>query len=143
MTRTIITLCGSTRFYEDFVDANYRETMAGRIVLSVGFFLHAQAEAHGEPVGWARPRGRCTYEEKLALDELHFDKIAMSDEILVLNVGGYVGESTRNEIALALMLNKAIRWLDTDKGGDAWLEREAHDIGRRMAVHFEAGRGRR
>lgn len=130
MKRKIITLCGSTRFYRAFQEANYRETMAGNIVLTVGFYPHAAEEAHGEARG-------CTPDEKLALDELHFDKIAISDEILVLNVDRYVGDSTRNEIAYALLLDKPIRWLE---GGDEWLEENAHDLGRRVAEHAKAGR---
>lgn len=130
MQRKIVTLCGSTRFYRAFQDANYIETMAGRIVLSVGFYPHASEEAHGEERG-------CTPEEKQALDLLHFDKIALSDEILVLNVDRYVGESTRNEIAYALLKNKPIRWLE---GGNEWLEENAHDLGLRVAEHVKAGR---
>lgn len=102
----IVCLCGSTRFYEYFQRANYEETMAGRIVLSVGFYPHAQQQAHGEHLG-------CTPEQKIGLDALHFRKIELADEILVLNVGGYVGESTRNEINYARALGKPIRWLES------------------------------
>jgi hypothetical protein len=131
--RTVVTLCGSTRFFEDFRDANFRETMAGRIVLTVGFYPHAQDQAHGEHVA-------VTPAEKADLDRLHFDKIHCSDEILVLNVDGYVGESTRNEIALAVLLNREIRWLDEARGGDRWLEDNGHDIAARVAAHMKAGR---
>lgn len=124
--RTIVTLCGSTRFYSAFQRANYEETMAGRIVLSVGFYGHAGEQAHGETVG-------CTPTQKHDLDALHFDKIAMSDEILVLNVDGYVGDSTRNEIAFAVAHHKGIRWLVPALGGDDWLEANSHDIGARIA----------
>ncbi len=48
---TIVCLCGSTRFWEEFQKAHYRETMAGRIVLSVGFYPHSSEQAHGEAVG--------------------------------------------------------------------------------------------
>ncbi len=108
---TIVTLCGSTRFYREFQRANYEETMAGRIVLSVGFYWHASVETHGEQWG-------CTPEQKVALDWLHFRKIELSDEILVLNVGGYIGESTRNEIAHAKKCGKRIRYLE-DAAGEA------------------------
>ena len=64
--------------------------MAGKIVLSVGFYPHAQDEMHGEDVG-------VTPEQKAALDILHLRKIDLADEVLVLNVGGYIGESTRRE----------------------------------------------
>lgn len=102
---TITCLCGSTRFYEAFQRANYEETMAGRIVLSVGFYPHRAAQAHGETVG-------CTPEQKEALDRLHLQKIDLADEILVLNVGGYIGESTRREILHARRSGKPIRWLE-------------------------------
>ncbi len=69
----IVCLCGSTRFYREFQRANYEETMAGRIVLSVGFFMHASEDAHGETWG-------CTSEQKIALDELHLRKIDLADE---------------------------------------------------------------
>jgi hypothetical protein len=101
-----VCLCGSTRFYEDFQRANYEETMAGNIVLSVGFYPHAQREMHGEQAG-------CTPEQKIALDELHKRKIDLADEVLVLNVGGYIGESTRSEIEYARKYGKQIRYLET------------------------------
>jgi hypothetical protein len=103
----IVCLCGSTRFYEEFQRANFRETMLGNIVLSVGFYPHAESSkaAHGEDVG-------ITSEQKISLDELHKRKIDLADEVLVLNVGGYVGDSTRSEIAYALANNKPVRWLE-------------------------------
>jgi hypothetical protein len=101
----IVCLCGSTRFYEAFQRANYEETMAGRIVLSVGFYPHSAKQAHGEAVG-------CTPEQKEALDRLHLQKIDLADEILVLNVGGYIGESTLREIRHAMRTGKRVRWLD-------------------------------
>lgn len=102
----IVCLCGSTRFYEAFVQANYDETMAGRIVLSVGHYPHRPETLHGEQVG-------CTPAQKIELDKLHFRKIELADEILVLNVAGYIGESTRNEINHATALGKPIRYLET------------------------------
>jgi hypothetical protein len=136
MERRIITLCGSTRFYESFQRANFELTMRGIIVLSVGFYPHAEqawgAKEHGETIG-------VSPEQKEALDVLHFDKIRMSDGIFVLNVDGYVGDSTRNEIACALALNKDVDWLDPERGGDTWLEANAHDIGKRMAALLERG----
>lgn len=102
----IVCLCGSTRFYEQWQEANYSETMAGKIVLSVGFYPHAAEFAHAAHVG-------VTPEQKVALDELHLRKIDLADEILVLNVGGYVGESTGREIAYAQQTGKQVRWLET------------------------------
>lgn len=101
----VVCLCGSTRFRDEFMRANYRETMAGNIVLSVGFFGHSLTDASGESVG-------CTAKEKIALDVLHKRKIDLADEVLVLNVGGYIGESTRSEIGYALDTRKPIRYLE-------------------------------
>lgn len=115
---TIVTLCGSTRFWEAFRKANHDETMAGRVVLSVG------CDAKSEDI---------TSEQKVQLDRLHFVKIKMSHEILVLNVDGYVGDSTRNEIAYAVLEHKGIRWLEPDRGGETWLSEHSHDIGKRLA----------
>jgi hypothetical protein len=103
----IICLCGSTRFYKEFQRANYEETMAGKIVLSVGFYMHSSEAAHGETWG-------CTSEQKKALDGLHFRKIELADEVLILNVGGYIGESTGRELAHARSLGKVIRFLEPD-----------------------------
>jgi len=54
------------------------------------------------------------YEVKKNLDELHKRKIDISDEVLILNVGGYIGESTRSELEYAISKGKKIRWLETD-----------------------------
>lgn len=129
MSRIITTLCGSTRFYEAFQRANYELTLAGHVVLSVGFYPHASL-AHGEAIG-------CTPEQKEDLDLLHFDKIEMSHEIFVLNVGGYVGHSTRNEIAYAIARGKLIRWLEPS-GGYGWLREWHADLGQRIVqLHYE------
>lgn len=101
----IVCLCGSTRFYEEFTEQNYLETMKGNIVLSVGFFSHSSKTAHGQSLG-------ATPEQKIALDELHKRKIDLADEILVINVDGYVGESTRSEIDYAKKHGKVIRYLE-------------------------------
>ncbi len=104
----IVCLCGSTRFYGAFQRANYEETMQGRVVLSVGFYPHSQTQAHGEEIG-------CTEEQKRTLDDLHLRKIDLADEILVLNVGGYVGESTAREIVYAEEHGKLVRFLEVDR----------------------------
>jgi hypothetical protein len=104
MNPKIVCLCGSTRFYDAFQEANYRETMAGNIVLSVGHYPNSLE--HGGTFG-------CTPEEKVKLDKLHFRKIELADEIFVLNVGGYIGESTRNEIEHAKKLDRVVKYLET------------------------------
>jgi hypothetical protein len=97
----IVCLCGSTRFKEQFMQANYEETMKGNIVLSVGFYHHADLD---KPL--------LLPAQKRALDQLHLRKIDISDEILVINVGGYVGESTLSEIAYCNATGKAVRFLE-------------------------------
>jgi len=96
----IVCLCGSIRFVEMFRYVNQRETLAGKIVLAPGYF-------QGDVVLEVLPG------VKRQLDELHFHKIALADEILVVNVGGYVGEPTRREIAYARQQGKRVRWLES------------------------------
>ena len=95
----IICLCGSTKFKEAFEKANREETLKGNIVLSVGAFPHCEGD-------WI------TKEQKELVDKLHFKKIELADEILILNVGGYIGESTNNEIEYAKSKRKIIRFLE-------------------------------
>lgn len=103
----IVCLCGSTRFYDEFQQANYDLTMQGKIVLSVGFYPHSKTEAggHGEGVGHDST-------EKIALDELHKRKIDLADRVFVLNVGGYIGDSTRSEINYAIDHGKPVDYLE-------------------------------
>lgn len=101
----IVCLCGSTRFYDAFQEANYKFTMRGKIVLSVGFFHHKSKDVHGEGVG-------CSEEQKILLDELHKRKIDLADSIFVINVNGYIGESTRSEIEYAQAHGKNIEYLE-------------------------------
>lgn len=100
----IVCLCGSTRFKEAFVDHNARLTLEGKIVLSVGLWGHDQE---------LRGLGRFPAPEiKAKLDELHLRKIDIADCVLVLNVGGYIGESTKREIAYAIKTGKPVEYLE-------------------------------
>jgi len=96
----IITLCGSTRFKEQFLEAQKRLTLAGNIVISVGLFGHS-----GDDEVW-------TEGTKEMLDDMHKRKIDMADEIFVINVGGYIGQSTRSEIDYALRNGKIVKYLE-------------------------------
>lgn len=96
----VVCLCGSTKFKDAFEQANFRETMGGNIVLSVGFYHHSQTAYILRD------------SEKEHLDWLHKRKIDLADEIYVMNVGGYIGESTRSEILYALETGKAVRYLE-------------------------------
>ena len=103
----IVCLCGSTRFYEQYQQANYDRTMAGEIVLSVGFYPHAKAEhGHGEGVGHDS-------EQKIMLDELHKRKIDLADYVLVVSdITGYYGSSTLSEIRYALAHGKPVEFTE-------------------------------
>lgn len=97
--RKIVCLCGSTKFKEAFEKANKEETAKGNIVLTVAMFGHLEGLDMNS-------------EMKKTFDEVHFDKILLSDEVLVLNVGGYIGEATKNEISYAIENKKMIRYLE-------------------------------
>ena len=103
----VITLCGSTRFREAFEEANKRLTLAGNIVISVGLFGHS-----GDDEVWEGMSEDTLTETKRMLDDMHKRKIDMADEIFVVNVGGYVGESTRSEIAYAQTHGKPVTYLE-------------------------------
>ena len=96
----VITLCGSTRFKDAFIDAQKQLTLEGNIVISVGLFGHS-----GDEEVWAE-------DTKEMLDDMHKRKIDMADEIFVINVGGYIGSSTRSEIEYAIETGKAVRYLE-------------------------------
>ena len=93
----VITLCGSTKFSKYFIEQQKRLTLEGKIVVSVGFF-----ENDSEVI---------TKEQKIMLDDMHKRKIDMSDRIFVINVGGYIGSSTRSEIDYALHTGKVVDYL--------------------------------
>lgn len=96
----VITLCGSTRFKDAFVKAQKDLTLKGSIVISVGLFGHS-----GDDEVW-------TEGTKAMLDDMHKRKIDMADEIYVINVGGYIGESTRSEIEYAKKNGRAVKYLE-------------------------------
>ena len=102
----VITLCGSTRFKDEFMEAQKRLTLEGNIVISVGLFGHS-----GDHEVWENMDEGTLTATKEMLDDMHKRKIDMADEIFVINVGGYIGESTRSEIEYAKKTGKAIRYL--------------------------------
>ena len=95
----IICLCGSTRFKEDYIHWNREFTLDGYVVLSVGFFGHADEEDISATT-------------KAELDQLHLHKIDLADEVGIINPGGYVGESTEAEIDYALSRGKPVSYLE-------------------------------
>lgn len=107
---TIVCLCGSTRFWRTLQQAGLRETRDGKIVLSIGAASGTDDEHLGN-----LPRDE--YDRiKANLDWLHLRKIDLADEVLILNVGGYIGESTRRELEYAKSLGKTIRFWEADNG---------------------------
>lgn len=96
----VITLCGSTRFKDEFMKAQKDLTLQGNIVISVGLFGHS-----GDDEVW-------TEGTKEMLDDQHKRKIDMADEIFVINVGGYIGSSTRSEIEYAEAHGKKVNYLE-------------------------------
>ena len=94
----VITLCGSTRFKEDFERVNRELTLQGNIVISVGCFGHS-----GD---------KFTEDQKVMLDDIHKREIDMADEIFVINKNKYIGVSTRSEIEYAILHDKPVRYME-------------------------------
>lgn len=96
-TMKTITLCGSTRFKAQFEKANTYLTLKGNVVISLGFFEKSEGI-------------EITPEQAELFGKIHLKKIDMSDEIFVIDVDGYIGESTRNEIEYAIKTGKSVRY---------------------------------
>jgi hypothetical protein len=103
----IITLCGSTKFKNEFLKVQKDLTLQGNIVISVGLFGHS-----GDTEVWENMDEGTRTKTKEMLDDMHKRKIDMADEIFVINVGGYIGESTKSEIEYAKELNKNVNYLE-------------------------------
>ena len=91
----VITLCGSTKFKEEFLSVARQLGEQGDLVISVTTFTHADDIPTSS-------------ETKAMLDAIHMQKIMMSSGIYVVNKGGYIGESTMREIAFAGVMDKTI-----------------------------------
>ena len=102
----IVCFCGSTRFMDAFHEAGWQLTLEGRIVLSIGVCKHA--EHHG-----GEALGQHVAER---LDELHLRKIDLAEWVFILNVDGYIGDSTRRELEYAKSQGKRITFLEEDGG---------------------------
>ena len=99
----VITLCGSTKFKDDFLREQKRLSLEGNIVISVGLFGHSgDNEVLNDGV-------------KEMLDDMHKRKIDMADEIYVINVGDYIGDSTKSEIAYAKAHGIKVNYLELHK----------------------------
>lgn len=106
----VVTLCGSTRFKDEFLEVQKQLTLKGYIVISVGLFGHS-----GDNEVWDGMDEGTLSETKKMLDDMHKRKIDMADEIFVIDVDGYIGESTRSEIAYAKNADKKISYLSEIK----------------------------
>ena len=102
----VITLCGSTRFKDEFLKVQKELTLKGNIVISVGLFGHS-----GDSEVWENMDEGTLTKTKEMLDDMH--KIDMADEIFVINVGGYIGDSTKSEIEYAKAHGKKVNYLES------------------------------
>ncbi|WP_198346379.1 MULTISPECIES: DUF4406 domain-containing protein [Nocardioides] len=93
----VITLCGSMRFRDEFARLDAELTLAGHVVLT--------------PTA-LDPATELDAEDRARLDRIHLQRIAMADEVLVVNVGDYVGDSTRREIEYARSRGLAVSFLE-------------------------------
>ena len=118
----VITLCGSTRFKDAFMEVQKQLTLDGNIVISVGLFGHS-----GDNEVWEGMDEDTLTKTKLMLDDMHKRKIDMSDGIYVINVGGYIGDSTRSEIEYAKRTGKDIQYLEEPASEDE-LPEDAIDV---------------
>lgn len=106
VNRPIITLCGSSKFKQTFHEVEAKLCLEGNIVLSVNLFGHADNLDVFNP------------ETKSMLDDIHRQKIIMSDKVFVINVGGYIGESTRSEIEFATVHGIPVEYLENDSASE-------------------------
>lgn len=97
--RKIVTICGSSKFKNEILEAYKELELGGYIVFMDGVFVHSD-------------NLQILADEKRRLDEMHLEKILMSDAIYVINKGGYIGESTKQEIEYAKAHNKEVKYLE-------------------------------
>ncbi len=111
-----ITLCGSTRFKSVFEEWNHKLAVAGHTIYSLSIFAREESDVGKES------NITITDEEKVTLDLVHLDKILNSDAIVVIDVNGYTGFSTKREIEWARMQRKFIYFItkESAKSPDMW-----------------------
>jgi hypothetical protein len=109
-------MCGSTRFTDEMLLKQWQMTKKGHIVLS-WCALPSSYLFQGPHVGDVEG-------VKELIDEVHKRKIDLADEVFVVNVGGYVGDSTKSEIEYAMLHNKPIDWLEPESGSQIMSEIE-------------------
>jgi hypothetical protein len=103
----VVCLCGSSRWPELHHRVMMEETLAGNIVIPMGLYGHADYPPGAKA---ATNDGDESTAVKQMLDRLHFAKIDLADEIIVVSEDGYFGSSTRREIAYAAAQGKRVRY---------------------------------
>lgn len=93
----VITICGSYKFKKEMINIAEKLTLEGNCVLMPNELSRNSKDDY-------------TLEEALMIDKMHKEKIKLSDAILVVNVNGYIGSSTKSEIEYAKNLNKEIMY---------------------------------
>ena len=119
----VVTLCGSTKFKDEFERIQKELTLKGCIVISVGLFGHS-----GDKEVWEGMDENTVTQTKLMLDDMHKSKIDMADEIFVVNPNGYIGSSTWSEICYAKMTDKRINSMEPI---------DSYEIDSRVSKHIE------
>lgn len=117
----VVTLCGSTKFKDEFIATQKKLALEGKLVLSVSLFGHS-----GDDEVFSTPG------VKEMLDDVHKQKILMSDSIMVINVDGYIGSSTKNEIEWAILFGKKVEFLYKYKKCNELLEKIKYDVKYRL-----------
>ena len=102
MKYKVVTLCGITRFKGEFIEIQEKLTLESCVVISVGLFGHSDYKYDNV----------ITESVKITLDDIHKQKIDMADEVFVINVGGYIGSSTKNEIEYSKEKGKIIKYYE-------------------------------
>ena len=106
----IICLCGSTRFTHEMLIKQWELTKQGYIVVS----WCALPDDYISYQGNEKAHIGDIENVKVFVDEIHKRKIDISDEVLVIDINGYVGESTRSEINYAIKHGKPVRYLSEE-----------------------------
>ena len=102
----VVTLCGSTKFKNEFIQVQKELTLKGYIVIPVSLFGHTE-----DIEIWENMNEDSMTKMKSMLDDMHKQKIRMADSIYVVNPEEYIGRSTWSEICYAKMLQKRIEFM--------------------------------
>lgn len=97
--RPVITLCGSTRFKNEFYECATELTRSGWLVL----MPHIFSKADGEVIDDDRIK---------LLKDMHTGRMLKSDAIFVVNPGGYIGEHTKYEIDFARIMGLVVYYME-------------------------------